>query len=106
MKALSQKQAKATHSAMTITQAQRSEVNRGPGCRSSRVAARERSSRLPADQTVRRSREGGVDRNREVRGKATEARSRLFDDADRTGPDSKEIVRYQRAEPPGPLLHR
>ena len=97
MKPLPQTQAKAPHAAMTITQAHRSEGNRGPGCRSSRV---------PADPTVRRRGEGGGDRNREVRGKATEARSRLFDDADRTGQDSQEIVRYQRAEPPGPLLHR
>ena len=85
MKPLPQTQAKATHTAMTITQAQRSEGNRGPGCRSSRV---------PADPTVRRSKEEGVDPNREVRGKATEARSRLFDHADRTGQDSQEIVQY------------
>ena len=97
MKPLPQIQAKGTHAAMTITQAQRAEGNRGPGCRSSRVAA---------DPPVRRSGEGGVDRNREVRGKATEARSRLFDDADRTGQDSDEIVQYQRAEPQGPLLHQ
>ena len=115
MKPLPQTQATATHAAMTITQAQRSKGNRGAGCRSSRVPAKEGSSRLPAkegssrvpaDPTVRRSREGGVDTNREVRGKATEARSRLFDDNDRTGEDSQEIVRYQRAEPAGPLLHR
>jgi len=52
MKPLLQAQAKATHAAMTITQAQRSEGNRGPGCRSSRV---------PADQRVRRRGAGGVD---------------------------------------------
>jgi len=103
---LPQTQAKATHAAMTITQAQRSEGNRGPGCRNSRVPAKKRSSRVPADPTVRRSKEGGVDPNREVRGKASEARSRLFDDADRTGQDSQAIVQYQRAEPPGTLLHR
>jgi len=79
MKPLPQTQAKATHAAMTITQGQRSEGNRGPGCSSSRV---------PANPTVRRRIEGGVDPNREVRGKATGARSRLFDDADRTGQDS------------------
>jgi len=106
MKPLPQTQAKATHAAMTITQAQRSEGNRGPGCRSSRVPARERSSRVPADPTVRKGKEEGVDPNREVQGKATQARSRLFDDADRTGPDSQEVVQYQRAEPLGPLLHR
>ena len=106
MKPLTQTQAKATHAAMTITQAQRSEGNRGPGCRSSRVPARGRTSRVPADPRVRRSREGRVDPNREVRGKATEVRSQLFDEADRTGQDSQEIVQYQRAEPPGPLLHR
>jgi len=132
MKPLPQTQAKATHAAMTITQAQRSEGNRGPGCRSSRVPARMRGSmvparmrssmvparmrssmvparmrsgrvparmrsgrvparmrsgrvparmrsgRVPARTTVRRSKEGRVDPNREVRGKATEARSRLF----------------------------
>jgi len=97
MKPLPQTQAKGTHAAMTITQALRSEGNRGPGCRSSRV---------PADPTMRRRGEGGVDQNREVRGKGTEARSRPFDDADRTGQDSQEIVQYQRAEPLGPLLHR
>jgi len=52
MKPLPQTQAKATHAAMTITQAQRSEENRGPGCRSSRV---------PADMTMRRRGEGGLD---------------------------------------------
>jgi len=88
MKPLPQTQVKATHAAMTITQVQRSEGNRGPGCRSSRV---------PADPTMRRRGEGGVDTNREVQGKATEARSRLFDDADRTGQDPQEIVQYQRA---------
>jgi len=106
MKPLPQTQAKATHEAMTITQVPRSEGNRGSGCSSSRVPARERSSRVPADQTVRRRGEGGVDPNREVRGKATGVRSRLFDDADRTGQHSQEIVQYLRAEPPGPLLHR
>jgi len=49
---------------------------------------------------------GVVDPNPEVRGKATEARSRFFNNADRTGQDSQEIVQCQRAEPPGPLLHR
>jgi len=105
MKPLPQTHAKAPRAAITITQAQRSEGNRGPGCRSSRVPAKERSSRVPADPTVRKRKEGGVDPNREVRGKVTEARSRLFDDADRTGQDSQEIVLYQRAEPPWPLLH-
>jgi len=52
MKPLLQTQAKATQAAMTITQAKRSEGNRGPGCRSSRV---------PANPTVRRRGEGGVD---------------------------------------------
>jgi len=75
MKPLPQTQANATHAAMTITQAQRSEGNRGPGCRSSRVLAKERSSRVPADPTGRRIGEGGVDPNREVRGMATKARS-------------------------------
>jgi len=115
MKPLPQTQVKDTHAAMTITQAQRSEGNRGPGCRSSRVRSKERSSRVPskersrrvpADPTLRRRKEGGVDTNREVRGKATETRSRLFDDADPTGQDSQEIVQYQRVELPGPLLHQ
>jgi len=60
---------------------------------------------MRVDETVG-AEEGGVDPNREVGGKATEARSQLFDDADRTGQDSQEIVQYQRAEPLGPLLHR
>ena len=106
MKLRPQTQAKATHAGLTITQAQRSEGNRGPECRSSRVPAQERSSRVPADPTVRRRGEEVVDPNGEVRGKATEARSQLFDDADRTGQDSQEIVQYQRAEAPGPILHR
>ena len=42
----------------------------------------------------------------EVRAKVTETRSQFFDEADRTEQCSKEIVQYQRAEPPGPLLHR
>jgi len=50
-----------------------------------------------ADETVG-AEKGGVDPNREVRGKATEARSPLFDDADRTGQDSQEILQYKRAE--------
>jgi len=61
---------------------------------------------VAADLTVKRRGEGGVDPNREVPRKATEERSRLFDDADRTGQDSHEIVQYQSVEPPGPLLHR
>jgi len=60
MKPLPQTQAKATHATMSITQAQRSEGNRAPGCRSSRVPAK-KSSRVPADPTVRRRGEGGVD---------------------------------------------
>ena len=52
IKPLPQTEAKAMHAAMTITQAKRSEGNRGPGCRSSRV---------PADPTVRRRGKGGVD---------------------------------------------
>jgi len=40
MKLIPQGKAKARHAAMTITQAQRSEGNRGPGCRSSRVPAK------------------------------------------------------------------
>jgi len=66
---------------------------------------RKEGSRVRTNRTVG-AEKGGVDPNREVRGKATEARSRLFDDADRTGQDSQEIVQYLRAEPPGPLLHR
>jgi len=66
---------------------------------------RKEGSRVRADGTVGAEKEG-VHPNREVRGKATEARSRLFDDADRTGQDSQKIVQYQRAEPPGPLLRR
>jgi len=57
-----------------------------------------------ADKTVG-AEKGGVDPNREVRGKATEVRSRFFDQADCAGQESQEIVQYQRAEPPGPLLH-
>jgi len=66
---------------------------------------RREGSRVRADETVG-AEKGGVDPNEEVRGKATEARSQLFNDADRTGQDSQEIVQYQRAEPPGPQLHR
>jgi len=66
---------------------------------------RREGSRVRADETVGAEKEG-VDPNREVRGKATEARSRFFDDADHTGQDSQEIVEYQRAEPLGPLLHQ
>ena len=36
----------------------------------------------------------------------TEVRSEFFDIADRTEQSSQEIVQYQRAEPPGALLHR
>ena len=42
----------------------------------------------------------------EVRAKVTETRSQFLDDADHTEQCSKKIVQYQRAEPPGPLLHR
>ena len=49
---------------------------------------------------------GGVDPKREVGAKGTETRSQLFKDADRTELNPQEIVEYQRAEPPGPLLHR
>ena len=60
---------------------------------------------MRADETVG-AEKGGVDPNRELRGKATEARSRFSDIADRTGQERQEIVEYQRAEPQGPLLHR
>jgi len=60
-------------------------------------------SRVRAAKTVSEE-GGGVDPNHEERGKATEARSRFCDDADCTREDSPEIVQYQRAEPPGPLL--
>ena len=66
---------------------------------------RREGSRVRADKTVGVE-GGGVDPNQEVRGKATEVRSRFFVQADRTAQDSQEIVQYQRAEPPGPLLHR
>ena len=66
---------------------------------------RKEGSRVRADGTIG-AEEEGVDPNRQVRGKATEARSRPFDDADRTGQDTQEIVQYQRAEPPGPLLRQ
>ena len=66
---------------------------------------RREGSRVRADETVG-AEKGGVDPNREVQGKATETRSRFFDNADCTGQDSHEIVQYQRAEPLGPLLHR
>ena len=70
------------------------------GCQPSREG-----SRVRANETVE-AEKGGVDPKREVRGKATEARSRFFNDTDRTRQDSQEIVQYQRAEPPGPLLHQ
>jgi len=44
-------------------------------------------SRVQADKTVGRE-GGGVDPNREVRGKATGVRSRFFNHADRTGQNS------------------
>jgi len=66
---------------------------------------RREGSRVRVEETVG-AEKGRVDPNQEVRGKTTEARSLLFDDADRTGQDSQEIVQYQRAEPTGPLLHR
>jgi len=66
---------------------------------------RREGSRVRADETIG-AEKGGVDPNREVRGKWTKAIPRLCDDADRTGQDSHEIVQYQRAEPLGPLLHR
>jgi len=66
---------------------------------------RREGSRVPADETIGVE-GGGVDPNQEVPGKATEVRSRFYDDADRTGQDYQEIVQYQRAEPPGLLLHR
>ena len=66
---------------------------------------RKEGSRVRADGTVG-AEKGGVEPNREVPGQATEVRSRLCDAADRTGQDSQELVQYQRAEPPGPLLRR
>jgi len=66
---------------------------------------RREGGRMRADETVG-AENGGVDPNQEVRGKATEARSPFFDDAECTRQDSQEIVQYQRVEPPGPLLHQ
>jgi len=65
---------------------------------------RREGSRVRANETVGAGK-GRVDTNPEVPGKATETRSQSFDDANRTGQDSQEIVQYQRAEPPGPLLY-
>ena len=56
-------------------------------------------------RTNRAKKDGVVDPTQEVRGKAIEARSQFYDDADRTEPCSQEIVQYQRGEPPEPLLH-
>ena len=53
-----------------------------------------------------RERAGWVNPKREVQVKGTETRSQLFDHGDRTELTPPEIVQYQRAEPPGPLLHR
>jgi len=66
---------------------------------------RREGSRVRADKTVG-AEKGGVDLNQKVRGKATEAGSQFFDDGERTKQDSQEIVQYQRADPPWPLLHR
>jgi len=66
---------------------------------------RREGTRVRADETGG-AEKGGVDPNREVGGKATEARLPFFDDGDRTRQNSQEIVEYQRAEPPGPLLHQ
>jgi len=66
---------------------------------------RREGSRVRADETVG-AEKGGVDPDQEVGVKAAEAGSQFFDNADRTGQDSQEIVQYHRAEPPGPLLHR
>ena len=48
----------------------------------------------------------GVSKLKKYEGGRTETRSRLFDDADSTEQCSKEIMQYQGAEPPGPLLRR
>jgi len=76
-----------------------------PGVRVVGCQPRREGSRVRADETVG-AEKGGVDPNREVQGKATEARSQFFGDANSTGQDSQEIMQYQRAEPPGPRLHR
>src|ERR1700712_5485740 len=59
----------------------------------------------PRDEDQVRGGKGKPNRKK-YEGGRTETRSRLFDDADRTEQCSKEIVQYQGAEPPGPLLRR
>jgi len=60
---------------------------------------------VQADPTRGKREEEGSPNNREVRTRRTET-GHSFSKADCTDPATQERVQYQRAGPPGQLLHR
>jgi len=80
--------------------------SRVPAKEADKVPAEEgRSSTVQADLTHgKREREGSPETEKYERGGPKQDHS--FSNADRTGPATQERVQYQRAGPPGPLLHR
>ena len=76
-----------------------------PGGKGSRVPAKERRQKGASRRNRRSGERRGRPKPRSTR-EGDRSEITTFRDADRTGEDSQEIVQYQRAEPPGPLLHR
>ena len=80
--------------------------SRAPAEEADKVPAKEGcSSTVQADLTRGKREREGSPNYREVRTGRTET-GQSFSDADRTDPATQERVEYQRAGPPGQLLHR
>ena len=80
--------------------------SRVPAEGAGKVPAKEgHRSTVQADPTRgKREREGSPKTEKYERGRPKQGHS--FSKADRTGPTTQEKVQYQRAGPPGQLLHR
>ena len=80
-------------------------ASRVPAGEAGKVPAKEgRSSRVQADLTRgKREREGSPKTEKYARGGQKQGHD--FSNADRTDPAAQERVQYQRAGPPGQLLH-
>jgi len=92
-----------SHSAVEVSAIVRG--SRVPAEGADKVPAKERcSSTVQANLTRGKREEEGSPNNREVRTRRTET-GHSFSNADRTDPATQERVQYQRAGPPGQLLH-
>ena len=80
--------------------------SRVPAKGADKVPAKEGCSSTVQVDLTRGKQEGeGLPNNQEVRTRRTET-GHSFSNADRTDPATQERVQYQRAGPPGQLVHR